>query len=208
MAPTGGAEPILGNNPWSVAVPGGAEGGVVLDMANSVVARGKIILAGKNEAKIPLGWSLDANGLPTDDPKAALAGSLLPIGGYKGYGISLIVDLLAGVLSGAAYGPHVGSPRNPAAKQDVGQMFMAIEVETIQPLEAFKESVGRYIREVKGSKLAKDSREIFVPGEIESRSETEQRKNGIRISESVMRSIKKVADETGVLIPEEIWISK
>lgn len=204
MAPTGGADPILGNNPWSVAIPGGEEGGIVLDMANSVVTRGKIRLAAKKGEKIPLGWALDANGFPTEDPKAALAGSLLAIGDYKGYGITLAVDLLAGVLSGAAYGPHVGSPRDPGGKQDVGHMMMAIDVVAIQPKEAFKRRVSQYIREVKSSELGKGSQEILVPGEPEYRKEREQRARGLNMSDPVMRQLIEIADALKVPIPQEL----
>lgn len=202
MAPTGGTEPILGNNPWSIAVPGGKEGGVVLDMANSVVARGKIRLAAKKGERIPPGWALDANGLPTEDPKAALAGSLLSIGGYKGYGISLAVDLLAGVLSGAAYGRHVGSPRDPGSKQDVGHLFMAIDVAAIQPVDEFKRKVSQYIREIKSSTLGKGSKEILVPGEPEARKERGQRADGLQLNDQVMGQLIAIAGELGVSIPE------
>ncbi len=107
LAPTGGTERLFGNNPWSIAVPAGRQLPVVLDMANSVVAAGKIRVLQKEGKPIPEGWALDVDGVPTTDPEKALKGILLAIGGYKGYGITLIVDLLTGVLADSAYGPRV-----------------------------------------------------------------------------------------------------
>ncbi len=207
IAPTGGAEPILGNNPWSVAVPGDRTQGVVLDMANSIVARGKIRFAAKNGVTIPFDWAIDQNGSPTNDAQLALKGSLLPIGGYKGYGITLIVDLLSGVLSGAAYGPHVGSPREPAQKQNVGQLFIAINIDMIQPKDEFKSRVDNYIQEIKNSKLAERSTEILIPGELEFRKEQEYQQSGLQINDSVIKSLIKVAKETGVVVPEGIFMN-
>jgi LDH2 family malate/lactate/ureidoglycolate dehydrogenase len=96
MAAWGGTTPVLGTNPISVAIPTGQDVDIVLDMASSVVARGKIRAAATKGERIPLGWALDAEGRPTEDPQAALKGTLLPIGGPKGYGLALVVDVLAG----------------------------------------------------------------------------------------------------------------
>ena len=205
MAPTGGIECIIGNNPWSVAIPGEREPGIVLDMANSIVARGKIRNAAKKGETIQLNLALDNKGNPTTDPYEALKGTLLPIGGYKGYGISLIVDALAGILSGAAYGKYVGSPRDAERRQNVGQMFMALDIDAFQLKNEFKRTVTRYIAEIKASKKAGYCKEIFIPGEIEYLNECRQREKGIDYNDDVIRkSILKVADELKIPIPEGI----
>ncbi len=204
MAPTGGLECIIGNNPWSVAVPGEDEPGIVLDMANSIVARGKVRLADKKNQPIPLDWALDENGKPTSDPMEALKGTILPIGGYKGYGISLIVDVLAGILSGAAYGKHVGSPRDSHNRQNVGQMFIALDIDEFQPVSDFKSNVTNYIREIKESKKAEYCQEIFVPGEIEYLNERRQLENGIELSGDIFKGLLKVADGLRVPTPKKL----
>ena len=108
MAPWGGITPCYGNNPISYAVPTG-EAAIVLDMATSVVSRGRISAAAARGETIPLGWACDREGRPTQDPNLALEGLLLPVGGYKGYGIALLIDILSGVLTGGAFGQGVGN---------------------------------------------------------------------------------------------------
>ncbi len=108
ISPWGGAEAFFGTNPISIAVPGD-EMPIALDMSSSLVARGKVRKAQRLGEKIPLGWALDESGMPTDDPGAALKGTLLPIGGPKGYGLALMVDVLAGMLSGATFGRDIKS---------------------------------------------------------------------------------------------------
>ena len=120
MAPTGGAEPFFGTNPFSVAVPGEDGSPVVLDMSTSIVARGKIRRAERLKERIPPGWALDATGSPTDDPSAAMKGTLLPIGGPKGYGMALFIDLLSGMLSGSKYGREVKTFHKPEGPTGVG----------------------------------------------------------------------------------------
>lgn len=202
MAPWGGTQPMLGNNPWSVAVPSqGEPPQVVLDMANSVVARGKIRLAAQNEQAIPPTWALDAEGRPTTDPTGALKGTLAPIGEYKGYGITLIVDLLTGVLSGAAYGPRVGSPRDAGKKQDVGQSFMALRLDIFGAPEDYKQRVAEYVQELKSSP-ASPGKEILLPGERAHRAAQRQLREGITLSAKTISVLDSVAQELGVPLLE------
>lgn len=192
ISPWGGTKPILGNNPWSVAVPVSEGPPFVLDMANSIVARGKIRNAAKQNEKIPNSWALDEYGQPTNDPTVALKGSLLPIGGYKGYGLTLMIDILTGVLSGAAYGPRVGSPRDSENSQNVGQTFLALNVSAFQPIDRFKTTVQEYLAEIKNSPKAMETKEIFVPGEIEYVEKINQLEGGIELTEQEVRTINKV----------------
>src|SRR5574337_747777 len=128
LAPTGGAERLFGNNPWSIAVPAGQRPPVVLDMANSVVAAGKIRTLQREGKPIPEGWALNKSGEPTTDPAEALQGILLAIGGYKGYGITVMVDLLTGMLTDSNYGPRVKGIDQDAEPARIAHSFMAIDL--------------------------------------------------------------------------------
>ncbi len=128
IAPTGGVDKLLANNPWSIAVPSGKKFPIVLDMANSVIARGKIRLAAKEGRSIPLGWAVTKDGEPTSDPNAALEGLTLPVGGYKGYCITLMVDMLSGVLADSCYGPRTKGMDIVDAIAGIGHAFVAIDI--------------------------------------------------------------------------------
>ena len=197
ISPWGGATRVLGNNPWAVAVPRRNAQPIVLDMALSVVARGKIRLARDRGERIPLGWALDAEGNPTDDPDAALQGTLLPIGGYKGYGMALIFDLLTGALSGSGVGTEVRNPQEHEYEQNVGQLFMAINVEAVRPLEHFYQDVERLVSMVKNVPLARGASEVLLPGEPEARRLSEQ-KHGIELPDHTFRKLDQLANELGI----------
>ena len=198
IAPTGGAEKMLANNPWSIAVPAGKRFPVVLDMANSVVARGKIRQAAKEGRSIPPIWAVDINGQPTTDPRAALEGFLLPVGGYKGYGITLMVDLLTGVLANSAYGPRVQGLDIVEAIGKVGHTFMAIDVAAFDDVAEFKARMDNYIDEIKNSKKATGVETIYMPGEIEFLKVEERREKGIPIHINIVNDLLKIARENGV----------
>jgi len=198
IAPTGGAEKMLANNPWSIAVPAGERFPVVLDMANSVVARGKIRQAAKEGRSIPPDWAVDKSGQPTTDPKAALEGFLLPIAGYKGYGITLMVDLLTGVLANSAYGPRVQGLDIVEAIGGVGHTFMAIDVAAFDDVAEFKARIDAYIDEIKGSKKAAGVEVIYMPGEIEFLKMEERRRKGIPLHINIVNDLRKIARENGV----------
>ncbi len=198
IAPTGGAEKLLGNNPWSVAVPAGERFPVVLDMANSVVARGKIRLAAKEGRQIPSDWAVTLNGEPTTDPKAALAGFLLPIGGYKGYGITLMVDLLTGVLANSSSGPRVNGMDIVDAIGGVGHTFIAVSISAFDEVAAFKARMDAYIDEIKESKKAKGVEVIYLPGEPEFLKERTRLQTGIPLHINIVNDLRKIATETGV----------
>lgn len=185
MSPWGGAEPFLGTNPISIAVPGGPNGPVVLDMSSSVVARGKIRRAERMKEPIPLGWALDENGLPTEDPASALKGSLIPIGGPKGYGLALMVDVLAGMLSGSNYGPLVKTFHQPVGPTGIGVLTMAIDIERVMSLEQFGQLMKSYVASIKQSKKAKGTSEIYLPGEIELERERRSLVEGISLNDSI-----------------------
>src|SRR5438094_546478 len=145
-------------NPLSWAAPTDRAWSVNLDMATSIIAGSKLGMAIEKGEKIPLGWALDENGQPTDDPAAAQKGTLLPVGGPKGYGMSVVLDVLSGVLSGATFGKGLGGPGG-------GHFFQATDIEAFVPLDEFKQRMGELVDQIKSSQLAPGSTGIFLPGE-------------------------------------------
>lgn len=201
IAPHGAAEPYMGTNPIAVAVPG-TQGPVALDMAPSVVALGKLILAQKLGQSIPLGWALDREGNPTTDPAEGRRGSLLPIGGPKGSGMAILVDILCGVLSGGAFGPHLhdlyGDMEHP---QQVCHFIGAIDVSHFLPLDDFCRGVEQMRGEIKQLRPAQGVEEILLPGERGQRSRTKKLEQGISLPDEVWRELVRYGDACGVPAP-------
>jgi LDH2 family malate/lactate/ureidoglycolate dehydrogenase len=182
IAPTGGLEERLGNNPMAIGVPRPGADPIILDMAMSVVARGKIRAAARRGEKIPDTWATDREGRATTDPAAALEGFLLPFGGYKGYGLALMVDLLAGVLSGAAYLTHVKSWLDePGAPGNLGHFFLAIDTRRLGSTEWLAGRVADFAAIVHGTPRADPAKPVRLPGEIEMENLARHRRDGIEI---------------------------
>ncbi|HBB18739.1 MAG TPA: malate dehydrogenase [Syntrophus sp. (in: bacteria)] len=198
LAPTGGAVKLLGNNPFCVAVPTGQRPPIVLDMANSVVAAGKIRVRQKEGRPIPEGWALDEFGEPTTDPVAAMKGILLAIGGYKGYGITFAVDLLTGVLADSSYGPRVKPIDNEVEPAGTAHSFMAIALWAFTDVAAFKSRMDAYIDEIKSSKKAKGSEAIYVAGEPEYIKVQERMGKGIPLQPKVAAELSALGEELGI----------
>jgi len=194
MSPWGGAEAFFGTNPLSIAVPGNGAP-VALDMSSSVVARGKIRKAQRLSEKIPLGWALDESGVPTEDPGAALKGTLLPIGGPKGYGLALMVDVLAGMLSGAAFGRDIKSFHQLMGPTEVGALTLAISVERFMPLSQFRDLMNGYVDAIRGSRKAKGTARIYLPGEIESEKEKASRERGIELTAASIEMVNQLLEK-------------
>jgi len=189
MSAWGGTEAFFGTNPISIAVPGGAEDPVVLDMSSSVVARGKIRLAERTKEPIPLGWAIDEAGAPTTDPTAAMKGTLVPIGGPKGYGLALIVDILAGMLSGSKYGQDIKTFHQLVGPTGVGVFSLAIDIERFMPLKQFNELIQAYLASIKGSKKAKGVSRIYIPGERKFEKEKQSLKEGVEVSDVLAKNL-------------------
>jgi LDH2 family malate/lactate/ureidoglycolate dehydrogenase len=200
MPPFGGRVSFLGTNPLALAVPSATQGPVLLDMATSVVAKGKIQLMDKEgQMTIPAGWALDADGNPTCDTKAALGGMMLPVGGHKGYGLALVVEILSAVLAGAAFGPHLGSLYADLDRgQDVGHCFCALDVSAFGSAEAFLERMDALISEIRAVPTQPGVSEILLPGEVESRCAQRYAVDGIPFDAGVYAEICGVAAELGV----------
>lgn len=212
--PTFGRDALLGTNPIAVAMPAGAELPYVLDMATTVVPRGKLEVYDRLGKAMPAGWATDERGLGTTDPGRVLrnflgraGGGLLPLGGegeemggHKGYGLSLLVELLCGVLSGAAYMTDV-YPKNADGKPrpaDLGHIFGALRVDAFGPLDQYKARMDDAIRRLRGSAKAEGQARIWVHGEKEFERSAANRAAGVPLHEKVVADLRKIATETGV----------
>lgn len=202
IAPTGGVTPLIGNDPFSISVPAGKYGAPTLDMAMSVCNLSKIKQFAEKGMEIPYGWATDREGVVTTDAREAVKGLLLPVGGYKGYGLILMIDIIAGVLSGASFGPavgnHIQNPGLKASTQNLGHAFIAIDVATFMDIAVFKSKVDEYLHILKSCEKAKGITEIFYPGEIEHRKVAEQSKKGILFEKDVIDELIKTGKENGV----------
>lgn len=194
ISPWGGAEPFFGTNPISIAVPAAGEP-VALDMSSSIVARGKIRRAARLGERIPPGWALDESGAPTEDPIAALNGTLLPIGGPKGYGLALMVDVLAGLLSGSSFGREIKTFHLLSGPTGVGALTLAINIERFMPLGQFVELMKGYTESIRESRKAKGTDRIYLPGEIESERERTSRARGIELRPTSIEMVNQMLEK-------------
>jgi LDH2 family malate/lactate/ureidoglycolate dehydrogenase len=200
MAPWGGREKTVGANPWSIATPGGSHGPVVLDIANTGVARGKIYAALQRGEQIPETWALDAGGAVTTDPRAAIEGILLPMAGHKGYGISFMMDVLSGVLTGSSYARDVAGPYVPDRRSGCGHLVLALRIDTILGADEFGRRIDDLIESTKAVPLAQGADEIFYPGEIENRAEARGRRDGVLLPDKTVEDLRALGDTCGVLL--------
>ena len=194
IAPTGGSDARLGNSPVGFGVPNPEGIPIILDMAISVVARARIRAALARGESIPDTWATDREGQPTTDPKAAMEGFLLPIGGYKGYGLALIVDLFAGLLSGAAYLTHVKSWLDaPEAPQNLGHLFILIDANRIGSATWLAERMKDFAAILHASPATGLAAPVLVPGEIELNKLAQQRREGIAMDGGVLAMLERFA---------------
>jgi LDH2 family malate/lactate/ureidoglycolate dehydrogenase len=195
MAPWGGQKPLIGTNPFCVGIPATKHLPIVVDMATSIVARGKIRLAIEKQEPIPEGWALDEKGNPTTDPKIALNGSVLPLGGVKGYCLAILVEILSGILSDGNYFDMVKSSTDMSGPMDVSFFIQAIDISQFMEINHFKDRVDNLIEAVKQSPKASNVSEIFLPGEIEFKKEERRLKDGIPIKEEIWSKITNLSKE-------------
>ncbi len=199
MAPWGGTELLLSTNPIAVAVPALEEPAIVLDMATSVAAYGKVKGAASRGETMPDGWMIDRQGQPITDPQRAGEGSLLPIGGPKGYGLALMFSLLAGVLNGAGVGRDTidfnADQRSPT---NTGQLIVAISIAAFGDVTGFKRNVDRVIRELHDSPTLPGVDAVRVPGERSHRIRIERERDGIPLHDSLLRRLDALAASLAV----------
>lgn len=204
MAPWGGREKRIGTNPWSIAAPGGRYGTVVMDIANTAVARGKIYHAKERGEPIPDGWAADADGVPTTDPHRAIEGLILPMAGHKGYAISFMFDVLAGVLTGSAFGSAVVGPYRPSDRSGVGHLLICVDIAAMADPAEFEKRMETLIEETKSTPAAPGTAEIFVPGEPELRTAERLRSEGITLADDIWSSLGRIAEATAVPLPRPV----
>jgi LDH2 family malate/lactate/ureidoglycolate dehydrogenase len=197
VVPPGGREKVIGLNPLAWAAPTRRPWSFNLDMATSVVAGSKLGIAIERGEKIPFGWAVDRDGNPTDDPHKGQEGGILPVGGPKGYGLSIMLDIMAGVLSGGRFGRDLGSSGS-------AQFYQAIDVEHFQQLDEFKDRMEELIAQIKGSALAPGSKGIFFPGEIEYNLKQDRLANGLPLDQFVRGELKSEAERLGLAYDVEL----
>ena len=197
VAPFGGREPRLGTNPICIAVPSKRDGPLFIDMATSAVAAGKVELAQARGLAIPEGWVVDADGNPATDPAVLRErdGALLPLGGsegYKGYGLSVMVEILSGILTGLGFG------HDPRGFHNDGCFMAVFDVAAFRPLEEFERQVTDLAGYLKASKLAAGFSEILYPGELEHRTTQQRLREGIFVEDATWERLSALAGEYGV----------
>lgn len=197
MAPVGGKEKVVGNNPFAVSVPRREGPPITYDVATSTVSYGKVLTFLRRGEKIPFDWVLDGQGLPTDNPEELISrrGSMTPFAGHKGYGLAFVLEILAGVLTEAAFGQGLHSLYDADHFAGLGQFLLALKIESFMESEVFFQRLEEWIDEVKSSLLAADSSEILIPGEIEQRSKSENLKTGLVYDEALLREIDLLAEK-------------
>jgi uncharacterized oxidoreductase len=196
VAPFGGAEPRLGTNPLSIAVPSDLGGPLFLDMATSAVAAGKISLAVARKQEVPLGWIIDKDGKQTTDPtQHRKGGALLPLGGsegYKGYGLAVMVEILCGLLTGLGFGVE------PTGRHNDGCFMAVFKVDAFRPLAQFKQEVTEFARYLQDTKPAEGFSRVYYPGEIEYEKEKDRRANGIEVEDATWQKLREMAAGYGI----------
>jgi len=196
VAPFGGRDRRLGTNPLCLALPSDLAGPVFLDMATSQAAAGKLSVYRSRKEPVPEGWLVDKEGNPTTDPEAFFhGGALLPLGGrqgYKGYGLSFMVEVFSGILTGLGFGHDPKGPHND------GCFMLVVQVEAFYPLAEFKRQVGAFVHYLKESPAAPGFREVLYPGELEYRTEQQRRREGIGVEEETWEALQRLVQEYNV----------
>lgn len=199
MPPWGGREALLGTSPFAVGAPGGKKGPFILDMAPSVAARGKIRKALRAGQPIPIDYALDGEGKPTTDPAKALEGVVLPMGGPKGSGLSMLMDIMGGVISGAGFAGGVSDQyKDYTRPQNVGHFFLAIKPDLFLPESEYRDRMDTLCDTVRNAPKAEGFSEILMPGEPEARNEIKRLRDGIPYPSADLEPLIAEAKEAGL----------
>jgi LDH2 family malate/lactate/ureidoglycolate dehydrogenase len=195
----GGSRPITGNNPIAIALPTGGAFPFTLDISLSNVAGGKLLLASKKGETIPLDWATDTQGRPTDDPNVAFAGFLLPLGGHKGLGLSYVVDILAGLITGGAFQFGIKSmykcPDDPSL---TGHFMIVVDPTVLIGRDAYLARIAAFCETVKASPMRDPADEMLLPGELEHRTEQRRRREGLPLPAALWDELATLGRELGV----------
>jgi LDH2 family malate/lactate/ureidoglycolate dehydrogenase len=204
VAPTGGRRPMLGTNPIAFAIPTGDDHPFVLDMATSTVPIGRLEVCLRKGLPLHPGWAIDDAGEETLDAAAGMEGALLPLGGvaetggYKGYGLAVLVDLLTGVLAGGSFGPQIAGLWDPSAPSDLGHFFLALNPAVFGPIDAFYERARTLLGRLKAGERAPGVAEILIAGETEQRAQEDARAHGVRLYHTVVRALNEAGGRYGL----------
>jgi L-2-hydroxycarboxylate dehydrogenase (NAD+) len=203
LPPWGGVEMLLSTNPIAVAIPAGKEAPIVLDMATTVAAFGKVKTRAQRGEPMPEGWMVDREGRPLTDPKRMNEGFLLPLGGheggYKGYGMALVFGLLAGTLNRAAMGREViDFNADDATPTNTGQALLAIDIDAFDDLSEFKKRVDELSRDIRGSERMKGFERIFLPGEQSNSKFLERSRNGVPVPPPLLATLNELGQKLGI----------
>lgn len=203
IAMWGGRTPFLGASPIAAGIPGGKHPPFVMDMAMTVIARGKIRLAAMKGDPIPEGLALDIEGNPTTDAAKAFEGVCLPFGGIKGSVLGTLMDLMSGVLTGANFGGDVKSLYfDHSEPQNVGHLFFALKPDLFLSLTDFGARMDEFYTRIKDLPRAAGVDEILLPGEPEARREAERRQNGIPVTANIIADLQAEGAAAGVTFPQ------
>lgn len=192
MAPWGGITPIIGTNPWGLGAPTDLGYPLVLDMALSMSGKGMVRWHQREGKPIPTNWAYDEHGNETDDPARAMHGPLVPMGQFKGTGLSIFTDILCGVLTGSAFGSALYAD---PTRHDVGHMLIAIDIEAYLPYEDYLARLRQFCDELNASELAPGFDEILLPGELEARRAQERLATGIAFDFETLEDLRALAAE-------------
>lgn len=201
MTVPGGRGAVLGSNPFSFAAPCGEPHPILLDMATSAVAGGKVFAAAAHGRRIPGDWIVDAEGLPTTDPSVfPQAGALVPMAGHKGYGLALLIETLSGVLTGASIAAQVlsWSFAESGLRTDHGAAFVAIDVQQMMPAEEYRGRMAELVRQIRAAPKAKGAERIYLPGEMEWERRERALREGIELPGDVAAPLRELARELGI----------
>lgn len=194
----GGAKPITGNNPLAFGAPTGGDFPMILDISMSAVAGGKLLLAQEKGEKIPFGWATDRNGEPTDDPFIGFEGFLLPLGGHKGFGLSLMVDILCGVLTGGAYQFGIKSMyANPDETSETCHMFIVIDPDAFLGRDQMEARLADMHKTIKASPMSDKGGRMLLPGELEHETMVARLRDGLPMPAPLVAEIQAVAQKHG-----------
>ena len=195
MAPWGSAKAVLGTNPWGIAIPRDNDHAIVLDMALTMSGKGMMRWYEREGRAMPDNWALTPAGEAATDPSAAMDGPMLPIGEYKGYGLSLVTDVLAGVMTGALFGLNVFQDDT---NFDVGHMMIAIDPAALLPAADYHRRLAELVRQVKSAPPIDPARPVLLPGEVEFRRMAQRQREGIPVSRETITGLRELAADIGV----------